>query len=64
MQIYSYNLGLLGAMARGESDKALTVMTMETWNGLDSVKAAFGLIGKGCKNCHEAFRAPKDSLTI
>jgi cytochrome c556 len=118
MQIYSFNLGILGAMAKGEAEydaklagasannllaaaqmdngamwpqgsgldayadktsakpeiwstypktaekhavltEAAVKMAAEAANGLDAVKANIGGIGKGCKGCHDDFRAPK-----
>ena len=121
MQIYAYNLGLLGAMAKGEAEynaevasgaagnllslvqmdngtmwpqgsgadgdgltgktrakgeiwanfpevgekhkalaEAVSKMAGEAGNGLDAVRANMGAVGKGCKGCHESFRAPKN----
>ena len=119
MQLYAFNLGLLGAMAKGKAEydpelagaaaqnllavvemnnsamwpegagaagalegktrakpeiwsrypevgekhraltDALTKMAAEAGTGLDGVKANMGAVGKGCKGCHEPFRAPK-----
>ncbi len=121
MKVYAFNLGLLGAMAKGEAEydaklaaaaannllaaakmdnsamwpagsdvdaeglkgktrakpenwttwpeasekhqaltEALTAMAAEAGNGLEAVQANMGAVGKGCKGCHESFRAPKD----
>ena len=121
MQLYAFNVGLVGAMAKGKAeynpetaqnaaDNLLSAATMkngpmwpkgssidnmefgdttralpEIWTtypeigargadlisaleefvqvagtGLDSLKAGLGAVGKGCKGCHEDFRAEKD----
>ena len=118
MQVYSFNIGLLGAMAKGEAEydaklataaannlvaaaqmnngamwpqgsgidayadktsakaeiwssfpkvaerhaaltEAAVKLAAEAGNGLDAVKANLGAVGKGCKGCHDDFRAPK-----
>ena len=47
----------------GEKSKdlkdALTEMAADAGNGLDAVKANMNAVGKGCKGCHEDFRAEK-----
>lgn len=121
MQIYAFNIGLVGAMAKGKmdynaqtaqnaADNLLAAAKMkngpmwpkgsgndnmefgettralpEIWStypevgnrgadlisaleefvqvagkGPDSMKAGLGAVGKGCKGCHEDFRAEKD----
>lgn len=121
MQVYAFNIGLTGAMAKGKApynaeiaqnaaDNLLAAATMkngpmwpkgsdtdnlefgdttralpEIWttypevgqrgadlisaleefvqvagNGADSMKAGLGAVGKGCKGCHEDFRAEED----
>ncbi|MCH9674646.1 MAG: cytochrome c [Gammaproteobacteria bacterium] len=120
MQLYSYNIGVLGAMAKGKrpydaeaaqtaADNLVAVTQMkngalwpkgshkanpevgdrtrslpEIWStypkiaeagkafkvaakdmqgaaggGLDALKAKMGALGKGCKGCHDDFRAKK-----
>ncbi len=39
---------------------ALETMAAEAGNGLDAVRANIGAVGKGCKGCHEDFRASRD----
>lgn len=121
MQVYAFNVGLVGAMAKGKAEynpetaqnaanNLLAAATMkngpmwpkgsstdnmefgdttralpEIWTtypevgqrgadlisaleefvqvagqGPDSMKAGLGAVGKGCKGCHEDFRAEKD----
>lgn len=117
MQVYSFNLGILSAMAKGEMDydavlatnaaenlqAAVTMKNDAMWpegsgedsgyktralaeiwstypkvaeagkamadasialtavagNGLDALKGSIGDAGKGCKGCHDDFRAKK-----
>lgn len=117
MQLYGHNLGILGAMAKGEMEynaetasaaagnlmayvqtnqgslwpqgsdagsmegtralakmwetfpavlensKAMAsssvAMNAAAGNGLDALRGAIGDVGKACKGCHEAYRAPK-----
>lgn len=38
--------------------KATEALAAEAGNGLDSVKAGLGALGKTCNGCHESFRQP------
>jgi len=120
MQLYAFNLGILGAIAKGEMDynadlakasannilsiakmsngamwpkgsdmatagnekltwakaaiwanfgqvaekhqaltDAATKMAAEAGNGIDSIRANIGDVGKSCGSCHKSFREPK-----
>ena len=42
------------------SDAAPKLLAAANASDVAGVKAAFGEVGKSCKNCHDAFRAPED----
>jgi cytochrome c556 len=42
------------------SDSAPALLAAAKAHDVAAINTAFGTVGKSCKNCHEAFRAPED----
>jgi cytochrome c556 len=46
------------ASAKSMQDEVAKLVTASRANNLDTLKAAFGEVGKTCKGCHDDFRNP------